>query len=312
MAKHNRQYKDSVFVDFFGEDKNAKANFLALYNALHETKLDTSTELEPLRLEQVMYMAFRNDVACLVDGKIIVLIEHQSTINANMPLRFLQYAARLYERIENPRDRYLRRLKKIPTPEFYVFYNGEEDYPESATLRLSDAFMTTPEKPCLEVVVSVANINYTKDSEILRTCKPLKEYTLFVETVRRHTQFDPENGFRNAIKECIQNDILREYLQRKSREVMNMLIAEYDYDVDIAVQREEEREIALQEGIAQGKQEGEAKGFSLGIAQGKLEGISEGSHRKALETAKILKQFGDSVQKIVQATGLTEAEVERL
>ena len=41
-------------------------------------------------------------------------------INANMPLRFLQYAARLYERIQNPRDRYLRRLKKIPSPEFYV------------------------------------------------------------------------------------------------------------------------------------------------------------------------------------------------
>ena len=83
-------------------------------------------------------------------------------INANMPLRFLQYAARLYERIQNPRDRYLRRLKKIPTPEFYVFYNGEEDYPESTTLRLSDAFITAPEKPSLELVVSVTNINYNK------------------------------------------------------------------------------------------------------------------------------------------------------
>ena len=73
-------------------------------------------------------------------------------INANMPLRFLQYAARLYERIQNPRDRYLRRLKKIPTPEFYMFYNGEEDYPESTTLRLSDAFMTIPEKQSLELL----------------------------------------------------------------------------------------------------------------------------------------------------------------
>ena len=219
MATHNRRYKDSVFVDFFGEDKNAKANFLSLYNALHGTCLDETTELEPLRLEQVMYMAFRNDVACLVDGKIIVLVEHQSTVNANMPLRFLQYAARLYERIQNPRDRYLRRLKKIPTPEFYVFYNGEDDYPETAMLRLSDAFITVPEKPSLEVVVSVTNINYNKGSEILHTCKPLKEYTLFVDTVRKHTKLDSENGFRNAIKECIQNDILREYLQRKSREV---------------------------------------------------------------------------------------------
>ena len=50
MATHNRRYKDSVFVDFFGEDKNAKVNFLALYNALHGTKLDTFVELKPNRL----------------------------------------------------------------------------------------------------------------------------------------------------------------------------------------------------------------------------------------------------------------------
>ena len=42
------------------------------------------------------------------------------------------------------------------------------------------------------------------------------------------------------------------------------------------------------------------------------EGESRGARPKALETAKILKQFGDSVQKIVQATGLTQAEVEAI
>ena len=73
---------------------------------------------------------------------------------------------------------------------------------------------------------------------------------------------------------------------------MNMLIAEYDYDVDIAVQREEEREIALQEGIAQGKQ--------------------EGSYRKALETAKLMKQANCKLDFIIKMTGLTEAEIERL
>ena len=81
---------------------------------------------------------------------------------------------------------------------------------------------------------------------------------------------------------------------------MNMLIAEYDYDVDIAVQREE----ALQEG--------EAKGFSLGIAQGKQEGISAGSHQKALQDAANFKRLGVSIEIIAQATGLTEAEIEQL
>ena len=65
---------------------------------------------------------------------------------------------------------------------------------------------------------------------------------------------------------------------------MNMLIAEYDYDTDIAVQREEEHETAF----------------------------AEGSRHAKLETARILKRLGDSVQKIMQATGLTKEEVERV
>ena len=85
MKKHNRRYKDSVFVDLFGEDKTAKENFLSLYNALHDTHLDCSTRITPLRLDHVMYMSFCNDVSCLIDNKIIVLAEHQSTVNSNMP-----------------------------------------------------------------------------------------------------------------------------------------------------------------------------------------------------------------------------------
>ena len=61
-------------------------------------------------------------------------------------------------------------------------------------------------------------------------------------------------------------------------------------------------------GIAQGL----AEGKSLGLAEGKSLGIAEGSRQKALDTARILKQLGDSVQKIVQATGLTQAEVEAI
>ena len=83
-----------------------------------------------------------------------------------------------------------------------------------------------------------------------------------------------------------------------------MLIAEYDYDVDIAVQREE----ALQEGAA--------KGFSIGIAQGEAkgfsEGISEGSYQKALETAKLMRTHNYPIAEICTMTGLTEREIKQL
>ena len=52
--------------------------------------------------------------------------------------------------------------------------------------------------------------------------------------------------------------------------------------------------------------------FNAGWQEGKVEGKLEGSRQKALETARILKQLGDSTQKIVQATGLTPAEVEAI
>ena len=284
MKKHNRRYKDSVFVDFFSEDRTAKANFLALYNALHGTDYQSTAILKNIRLKQVLYMSFANDVSYLVDNKIIVLAEHQSTINPNMPIRCLEYIARLYEQFYKSKEKYSRKQLAIPTPEFYVFYNGKEPYRGDSLLKLSDSFTQTHDEYALELSVKVVNINYDKTNEILKLCKPLKQYSLFVDAVRRNIAVDKEHGFEKAIKECIQNDILREYLQRKSKEVLNMLIGEYDYDTDIAVQREES--------------------FDMGR--------SEGSHQKALETAKNLLQFGLSQEKIAQATGLTQAEVEAI
>ena len=85
MSTANRKYKDSVFVDLFSEDEKAKENFLSLYNALHNTNLPLSCPVENIRLDNTLYMNIINDVSCLVDDKIIVLAEHQSTINENMP-----------------------------------------------------------------------------------------------------------------------------------------------------------------------------------------------------------------------------------
>ena len=215
MGATNRKCKDSVFVDLFSKDEKAKENFLSLYNALHGTNLQLSCPVENIRLDNVMYMSIINDVSCLVDNKIIVLSEHQSIINENMPLRFLEYIARLYEKLQAPTDRYLRKLVKIPTPEFYVFYNGKEDYPETTTLRLSDAFITKSAPAPLELTVQVLNINTDKANKILAACRPLEEYSLFVEEVRKQTQLDGEKGFTKAVKICIEKGVLKDYLQRK-------------------------------------------------------------------------------------------------
>ena len=292
MSISNRKYKDSVFVDLFSEDEKAKENFVSLDNALYGTELKDTKQRKNVRLDQVLYMSFYNDVSYLVENKIIVLAEHQSTINPNMPLRCLEYISRLYETIFESKEKYSRKLLHIPRPEFYVFYNGEEPFPCNKTLKLSDAFIERIEDSSLELIVKVININQQNHHPLLKNCQTMYEYTVFVETVRKWKELDPQNGFQKAIEECIANNILRDYLKRKTKEVLNMLLAEYNYETDIAVQRAEEREIAFAEGIEQG--------------------FSDGSYKKALETAKLMRTHNYPITEICTMTGLTKEEVENI
>ena len=79
-----------------------------------------------------------------------------------------------------------------------------------------------------------------------------------------------------------------------------MLVAEYDYDTDIAVQRQESLMIGIQQGIERG------------IKQGIEKGISEGSYQKALETAKLMKGRNYPISDICTISGLSVEEIEAL
>ena len=73
----------------------------------------------------------------------VILIEHQSTINPNMAIRLLLYIARVYEKMIDQRNLYSGKVLTIPRPEFYVLYNGVDPFPDFQTLRLSASFERT-------------------------------------------------------------------------------------------------------------------------------------------------------------------------
>lgn len=153
--KPNREYKDSVFVDLLTSND---FNIIDVYNALNHASLSKDTPIEYINIENSLYTTMKNDVACLIENKIVVLLEHQSTINENMPLRCLLYVSRLYEKVIKPEYRYFKQLVRIPIPKFYVLYNGKEAYPENKTLHLSDAFIENDEKISLELEVEAIRI----------------------------------------------------------------------------------------------------------------------------------------------------------
>ena len=250
MEKENREHKDSLFVDLFYQDETAKKNLLSLYNALHDTKYQDENVIRKVKIEDVFYKNLKNDISFEVDGHMLVLGEHQGTVNPNIPLRCLLYVRRAYEQLIDKKARYRTTLVKIPTPEFYSFYNGQKDQPLEQELRLSDAFINPAGNNSAELKMKVININSDKAHELLKKCDILREYSQFIDTVRAHS--GEESAIKKAIRECIDRGILADYLKRKGSEVENMLIAEYSYEEDIQVKQQE----AEQLGRTKGRQEG--------------------------------------------------------
>ena len=97
---------------------------LEVYNAMNGTSYDNPDELIITTLENAVYLGMKNDVSFIL-GTQLVLYEHQSTPNPNMPLRNLAYVACVYMAYVFGDNLYGRKLIKIPEPRFVVFYNGQ-------------------------------------------------------------------------------------------------------------------------------------------------------------------------------------------
>ncbi|MBO5470576.1 MAG: hypothetical protein J6A03_12680 [Lachnospiraceae bacterium] len=260
----NREYKDTVFRMLFKE----KARLLELYNAVNDTDYQNPEALEIVTLENAIYMSMKNDVSCLIDMR-IQLYEHQSTVNPNLPFRDLMYVCEQYEKYTIKKDLYSRRLVKLPTPRFVVFYNGREEQPERKELYLSTAFEIPEENPALELRVTQLNINPGYNEELLHKCPVLFEYMEYVNCVRTY-QTDGDtlrDAVSKAVDDCIRDDILKEFLLQNKAEVVKMTIFEYD--------EEQHKQMIHDEGYEEGYDCGYDNGYGSGELRGKVLAYSE-------------------------------------
>jgi len=115
MGKVNRSHKNSVFFSLFSDPDILRE----LYSAIEGVTIPPDISIKINTLRDILYKDQINDLSFTIDNRLVVLIEHQSTVNENIPLRLLMYIARVYEKIIKRRKRYQNKLEKIPKPEFY-------------------------------------------------------------------------------------------------------------------------------------------------------------------------------------------------
>jgi hypothetical protein len=273
----NRKYKSSVFESYF----NDGAKLIEAYNAIKGKHYPKDTEVEINTLEDALFMEQINDVSFLLDERLIVLIEHQSTISENFPLRMLLYIGRLYEKILESDNIYRQRLIKIPKPDFIVLYNGDDEYPDRAEIRLSAAFKDADIPDLLELTVRVYNINKGRNAEILQKSRSLGDYAAFIGRVKenRAAGLSADNAIAEAVEYCISNGIMKEYLESNASEVRNMLFTEWNMDDAKRIWREE----ALEEGMEKAAESIAARMLLKGDTP---EGVAE---RVGLSLEKVLR-----------------------
>jgi predicted transposase/invertase (TIGR01784 family) len=289
-----RNYKNNVFVDFIG----TKDRLIEVYNAVKGTDYPRDTAVELNTLKNVLYRFIQNDISFVLDGRLVVLIEHQATINSNMCLRMLEYISKIYDKMVDNDAYYRKNRILLPRPEFIVLYNGKEKYDEKKVMRLSDSFLGGGDGDSLELIVNVYNINPGMNEDLVKRSRSLHDYATLTSKVREYEEMygSLEIAVGDAIKYCVENNIMVDYLREHGSDIMSILVHEYSYEDEVRV----------------AKQEGRVEGRAEGHAEGRAEGHAEGRVEERIKNARRMKTDGIEPALISKYTGLSEEEIAAL
>lgn len=279
-----RNYKDKLFRKIFGkEDKRSARWRLELYNALSGKNYTNPDEIEITTLENVLFIKMKNDVSFLVDSQ-MTLWEHQSTLNPNMPLRGLFYFSLLYQNYLIVQDEALftTKLITIPSPQYYVFYNGDENVEDIIKLRLSDAFIDFTEKGDFEWTATMININKNHNETLHKKCKSLYDYCRFVDRIKINlkNKMEKEAAVDEAIDWAIKENLLEGLIKEQRAQIKMDILTNFDQEQYDRIRRRE--------------------------------GFDEGAQQKAVEDAKSFYANGASIELIAKSLHMTESQVSEI
>ncbi len=217
MAK--RTAKNSVFLDLF-QNKNY---LLKLYKTLHPEDI-TATEdsLTDITIENVLTDNLYNDLGFIVNNKLMILVEAQSTWTVNILIRVLMYLAQSYhEYFQRTRQNYYKSKKlKMPKPELYVIFTGNKGQ-KPDKIFLSKEFF---EGADIDIEVK-AKVIYESDQDNI-----INQYIIFCKVFNEQTgQLGlTQKAVSETIRICKNRNILKEYLLEREKEVVTIMMSLFD------------------------------------------------------------------------------------
>ncbi len=289
-----RNSKDSIFRNIFKDKKN----LVDLYYDISGVRL-REEDIRVLDLENYILNSIKNDLSFITsDDKLIVLIEHQSSINYNMDIRLLLYYSRLLEDyIDEKYERGLHTSRKIelPNAEFYILYNGKSSIDKKEKLK---TIINIGDKK-IDLGTKIIDINYEKLSESIIASKDvLSSYSYLIKSYNdniirmREEQSDKEisliliEAFTQALNDCKLNGLYLDLFARKEFRTMALEALSFEEELEVK--------------------------FEMGKYMGIIEGEEKGRKEERLNLAKSMLVNGADKEFVSKCTKLSIEEVEAL
>ncbi len=217
MAK--RTAKNSVFLNLFQD----KSYLLELYKTLHpEDTAATEDSLTDVTIENVLTDNLYNDLGFIVGNKLMILIEAQSTWTMNILVRVLLYLAQSYhEYFQRTSQNYYKSKKvKMPKPELYVIFTGNKGR-KPDRISLSKEFF---EGADIDIEVKAKVIYESNEDDIIN------QYIIFCKVFNEQTKMHgmTRKAVTETIRICKDRNVLRDYLLKKEKEVVTIMMSLFD------------------------------------------------------------------------------------
>lgn len=219
--KAKRNAKDTVFVDLFHIPKYRYQLFQALHPEMSDVKEE---DIESVTLTPIIVNHSYNDLGFLVKNRLLIFVEAQSTWSINILIRILLYLAMTYQNYITEHNLYVYGTKKIsiPEPEFYVVYTGSrKDIKDTISLR-NDFWNNIDAK--VDITAKVIQAENKEDI--------IGQYIIFSHVL--DTQIRKYGRKRTAVEEAIRvckgEDVLKEYLESREKEVIDIMITLFDQE----------------------------------------------------------------------------------
>ena len=217
---------------------------IQLYQTLHpEDKEVTEQSLTNITIENVLTDNLYNDLGFVVNNKLMILVEAQSTWTVNILLRVLLYLAETYHEYLDKTSQNLYKSKKVkvPKPELYVIYTGERGK-RPDVLVLSEEFFQGADIG-LEVKVKVI---YERDTNDI-----INQYIIFskVYDEQRKRYGRTEQAIKETIRICKSKNVLKEYLESREQEVVTIMMSLFNEEQIMKSYIKSERYEAEQESL---------------------------------------------------------------